>query len=817
MEYKSKSQIAIEYSYRLRDRSPGTWIFWVHASNITRFEQDYRNIANTLNLPGREEPNVDTLLLVSTWLKCKENGPWLMLIDNADEHDVFFHSPNDRLSPDKSSANVTKSLSALLPQASHGLYLITSRSRTLAHKLVGTERSMIDIQPMDEETSLDMLRLKVAEHQWHSHDARDLVRALERFPLAISQAGAYINSRATRLTISKYLDLFECELYQVRLLEEDSGDLRRDSSVPNAVLATWQISFDKLKRENAHAAELLSLMSVLDRQSVPEHLLIHEFKDDLAFEDALGSLIDLSLVETRVDGVSFSMHRLVQLSMKRWLGLRYELDVWTERALALVLEEFSEDMTGYPAKYEILLPHAQVIRDYVYTDEGPRLDQARLLGDMSWYLVQCGKRLDEALRLNEEAFQIQSELKGVEDGRSLELLGLKSRILDRQGNLKESEILAKQVVEMHERVLGTMKLQTLVQTSNLGKILQRQGRNNEVERLYLKVIATLDTLAAKGLLDEMESTEVSRLKSQCIRNLGTHYYSQGRLTEAEELWLPALRSNMSNLGAEHCQTLASMYDLAMLYWRQGNLKDARDINRVLLETRRRVLGDNHHDTLYAWSQKLLILVDEENLGEAEQLGSQILRRSQEARGPVHPKTMNCMFHLSIVYSRQGRFKEAEELKLQVSYIRNQVLGESNVDALMVEVELARFYFQHQRLEEAEKLCLQAIKRLEKVLGEGCMNTLMSQHLMVLIYMKQGRFKEAEHLCRQVIEESTSLLSEEHLVSLMSKKSMAEIYMKQERLEEAEQLCLKVVAGTTRSQGKEPSFELVDAPVAAMRI
>ncbi|KAJ5644622.1 hypothetical protein N7507_010633 [Penicillium longicatenatum] len=33
-----KSQLAIEYSYRIRADSLATWVFWVHASNEVRFE-----------------------------------------------------------------------------------------------------------------------------------------------------------------------------------------------------------------------------------------------------------------------------------------------------------------------------------------------------------------------------------------------------------------------------------------------------------------------------------------------------------------------------------------------------------------------------------------------------------------------------------------------------------------------------------------------------------------------------------------------------------------------------------------------------------
>lgn len=51
----SKSQLAIEHCYRLRDRSPDTWVFWVHASSSVRIEESVREIAEAFKLPGREK------------------------------------------------------------------------------------------------------------------------------------------------------------------------------------------------------------------------------------------------------------------------------------------------------------------------------------------------------------------------------------------------------------------------------------------------------------------------------------------------------------------------------------------------------------------------------------------------------------------------------------------------------------------------------------------------------------------------------------------------------------------------------------------
>jgi hypothetical protein len=48
----------------LLQRNPETWIFWVRSSTAARFSQSYRDIADILNIEGRDAPKVDVLGLV---------------------------------------------------------------------------------------------------------------------------------------------------------------------------------------------------------------------------------------------------------------------------------------------------------------------------------------------------------------------------------------------------------------------------------------------------------------------------------------------------------------------------------------------------------------------------------------------------------------------------------------------------------------------------------------------------------------------------------------------------------------------------------
>ena len=44
----SKSQLAIQHAHQIRDATPDTYVFWVHASTRARFEEAYQGIAEKL-------------------------------------------------------------------------------------------------------------------------------------------------------------------------------------------------------------------------------------------------------------------------------------------------------------------------------------------------------------------------------------------------------------------------------------------------------------------------------------------------------------------------------------------------------------------------------------------------------------------------------------------------------------------------------------------------------------------------------------------------------------------------------------------------
>lgn len=152
-----KSQLAIEYTYQERDAVPDKWAFWVHAGTRARFEEGYRRIDEATKMEGWDGLNMDVLRLVRSWLSNESNGRWIMVVNNADDSDIFIpkqsskaveteNAGQERQNPDPNvshSPQVAEPLSEFLPLSSMGSILMTSRNRDVAYKLTGSFESVL--------------------------------------------------------------------------------------------------------------------------------------------------------------------------------------------------------------------------------------------------------------------------------------------------------------------------------------------------------------------------------------------------------------------------------------------------------------------------------------------------------------------------------------------------------------------------------------------------------------------------------------------------------------------------------------------------
>ncbi|KAJ5656588.1 hypothetical protein N7507_008538 [Penicillium longicatenatum] len=776
-----KSQLAIEYSYRVRDQSPETWVFWIHASNAPRFEQSCREIADRVKIHGRHDPKANVFKLFHDWLQDGRNGKWVLVLDNLDD-DQFLHEipPAERNGIWSDDSTMTEpSIWGYFPQSLNGVIVITSRSRHVVSKLV-EDSDIISVDPMDEAHAITLFEKKLGA-KTNREDIIELTKVLEFIPLAIVQAAVFIKRRAPRLSVPQYLNKCrESDSQKISLLDHEAGHLRRDREAKNSILVTWQISFDYIQGIRPSAADLLSLMSFFDRQGIPDTLLRegklteqkigglfaqanHERTNGsdtesasessvvCMFEDDILVLRDYSLISIGVDGRSFEMHRLVQLAMQEWLRAHEQLEMWKERFIKNLSSNFpAGDRENWP-QCQLMFPHVKSAMSQRpdTNSEHSMLEWTLLLHKGSQYTRQSGNWVDMesmAARVMEACIH----LFGPEDLKTLNSIAMLGLAYSLKGRWQDAKTLHTQVLETSRRLLGAEHPRTLNSMANLASTYRSQGQWKDAGKLDLQVLETHERV----LGTEHRWTLIA------MANLATTYWNQGRWQDAEVLNLQVLEARKRIFGAQHPDTLIGMAQLAATYQKQERWQDAEALEVQVLDTRKQILGVKHPDTLTSMNNLASTYWNQGRWQDAEALLKRVLDAHQGLL-KNHPHMLVSMGNLASIYLKQNRWEDAEALNEQLLKIRKRVLGEEHPETLTTMGNLASTYWSQGRWQDAERLEVQVLEISRRILGEEHPDTLTSMTNLVSTYQKLGRGQDAKALQAGVLEAPRDVLREGH--------------------------------------------------------
>jgi tetratricopeptide (TPR) repeat protein len=568
-------------------------VFWVHASTRARFEEAYKDIANRLELPGRDDPKANVLRLVHDWLRDETNGQWVMVVDNVDDVETFFPSRKRQRHGNETDASAQIPLATYFPQSRNGTILVTSRSQDAATRLVGGYNRTKGVLAMDEEEGLQLLRNKLQDPPVQE-SAIDLLRALDYIPLAVVQAAAYINRRG-RMTVAGYLAEFgKDSKKRESLLNWDAGELRRDESASNLVVTTWQMSFEQIQRERRSAAELLSLMSFFNPQGIPESVLrtarrvgLGENKDvDSLFREDLDTLQAYSLVSMTADSDTCEMHALVQFCTRVWLSSCSNVGQWERHFVELMAQELPNGDYENWAKCQQLLPHVEPLFSTQPASEEALKAWAQVLYNVVWYLSKIGN-YSVSHQLAAKAVAANEKAWGREDLKTMASIEILALVLHGQGKYSEAETLTRRALEGFENNLGQDHPDTLNIVSNLASVLQDQGRYEAAETLHRRVLEWSEKKLGEGHPDTLRS----------MSNLAVVLRLQGKYSEAEMLNRRALEGLEKKLGQDHPGTLTSVHNLAVLLDNLRRYPEAAELYQRACDGHTQQLGSQHPRTI----------------------------------------------------------------------------------------------------------------------------------------------------------------------------------------------------------------------------
>ncbi|KAF2263124.1 hypothetical protein CC78DRAFT_560967 [Lojkania enalia] len=443
-----KSQLAIEYAYRARECSPETWVFWVYASNAARFEQSCRGVADAAKIAGRRDPKADIFKLVHDWLLDQRRTKWVIILDNVDDAG----------------------------------FLLEARSTSRALKLVEW-RDLIVVEPMNKEDALALLEKKLGIPD-DKDSATELTTALEFMPLAIVQAAAYITQRIPRCSVLQYLEEFRDNdsKKSIGLLSHKGGGLRRDREAKNSIIVCLQRSFNCIQQTRPSAANLLSLISLFDRQGISDDLL--RTRDArVGFKQLVPSEVRKISAHRNYEEANFFQ----DLATRERLERNGRLEKWQRQYIKNLYREFPREDYKNWTKCQELLPHVKAALTLKLKEKRAFDVWISLLSNAAWY-ANLSKRSEEAESLWVQVMEARKSKLGVDHPDTLTSMGNLASTYRNQGRWDEAELLEVQVMETRKSKLGVDHPDTLTSINNLALTFKGRGEEEKAIKIIEKCV-----------------------------------------------------------------------------------------------------------------------------------------------------------------------------------------------------------------------------------------------------------------------------------------------------------------------------------------
>lgn len=581
-----KTQVAIEYAYRHSE----LWasLFFFRAETRETLQADVWALAYELEL---DSPDA-----VRAWFGAHSN--WLVILDNIEDltlvHDYF---------------------------PSHGQFLLTTRTQ-----MMGRVSALVSVEEMFPEDAVPFLlhrsRMMALDAQDTSvpppvwQQAKEIAQLLDGLPLALDQAGAYIEE--TGCSLSDYLAHYQTRGRLLLLARRGQGE-RRDH--PEPVATSWSLSFERVALANPAAADLLHFCAFLSPDAIPEEV-VQTFFEPLTLGGALYTLTTFSLVQRDPALQTLHIHRLVQQVLRGALSAG-ERRRWIQHVIRALLHVFpqTEGQDQVLLRAQRLMPHIEALLT-ILEEECLALEEAGQLFNAAGFYATRQANYALAEQLLHTALGQRTVVLGAGHPDVSESLNDLGFLYYTRGDLVQAERFFRQALASQRR-RGDSPEHLAVTLNNVASLCRKQSKWTEAEHLFREALAiwqgsaanshaarVLNNLALlyqdQGLLEEAEACLRQALaiwsrmsgpvpdRARTLNNLAKLCREQKRYEEAEALFLQAQKVQEQVLLPDHPDCAETLREMAALYQLLQRYEEAEFALLFALEIFEQALGSGHH-------------------------------------------------------------------------------------------------------------------------------------------------------------------------------------------------------------------------------
>ncbi|MFJ8476880.1 tetratricopeptide repeat protein [Kitasatospora sp. NPDC094011] len=661
-----KTSLALHHAYARAEDYRLIW--WITAESEGQLAEAFAGLAVHLHpawaltaTPGQQ---VEWAI---AWLRAHDR--WLLVYDNAED-----------------PAHLTPYVGRLL---GCGHQLVTSRRAGGWHP--GIRPVRIDVLDAPEAAQLlcGAAYPGVALDPAEQDEARALADELGHLPIALAQAGAYLQQTGT--TFAAYRELLRA-----------TGPA--GPGAESTVARLWRTTLRTVQHTAPFAVELLRTLAWYASEALPREVLTpFGSRRPEEVDRALRLLADYHLITL---GDTVTVHRLLQAVLR---GSDVRFRARAERHLAAAAVRLWP--TARPELRRALLPHVRDLADSGPSPE-PTPETVALYGLAAGELTDRAQRV-YAVPLVEAMADGQRRLLGEDHPDTLSTLGRLGRLRAQTGDPARAVELCREVVNRRIRVQGADHPATLSDRHTLAQAYRKAGQHTLAIEEFRGVVADrarvlgpdrTETLHSRGSLayalqvagQHRESvTELEHLVRDAERLLGADHpevltrrnglafaqLAAGQHGLSIRLYERVVADRTRVLGPDHPDTLNSRGWLAAAHADTGNHLAAITAFRDVVVDRTRAQGADHPQTLYARKRLASLHRKAGHAARAVAEFDELVPDYTRVLGPDHPHTLNARSGLARAHREAGTPERAVEQHRALVRVRAHVQGESHPDTL----------------------------------------------------------------------------------------------------------------------------------------
>ena len=762
--YARKSESVLNLAFQIQHTRT---VFWIDGYTVDSSMSSLVSIGKKLGLAKEGMKEKDLCQALKERLQSDESGNWIAIIDNlthTDEHIL------DVLS------------------ASNGTLLVTTRLEDVTHKL---QAAQIDCGKMNREEGRALFHKQagIGDGAVGEADMVSMLDSLKYLPLAITLAASFIHE--TKMEVDQYLEIFEKELphHEKTALNPNLRFESKDLPTPS-VMAAWDITFQRIKRDKPSAAELLQLMSMLDSHNIPVDLLHFKAVVDMGLEkgskldSAIRVLLSYSLL-TMYKEQRYQIHDLISIWTRKQMGNRQEH--FTKLSLSMIDEAFQNRSSPKLIDY---LPHAHAVLrhsgqvsalmkeiiafQYKLADILHQSHRSTEAKDMIMNCIEYyGSTNPDGLEHAESAYQLALIFEAGKDYQ---------QAIFWCGNARDG--FAKNFGQSHPRTLSTLKRIAMV---------------SEMRSDFVYAIQNYELA-----LDWSGITAADPFIIEIFHNMALVFDKQGRYDVAAEAYSAALSNSIELSGEENPYTLDIRNNMAGSLRKQGRYEEALEMYNKVNDAYTRMLGRGHPSTLNVQGNIALIDDIQGRHEEALQKYKRVLEQKEKSMGKGSPSALSTQTNMALLLSKLGRHDEARETARSALDGLDACLGPENIATLDAMANYAMVVGAGGDTLTAKGGYESAYWGKVELLGPSHPSTLETLAMYVALLMRVGLYEEALKLHTIALRGYAAMFGETHTSTVNAEYQMAKILEGcggAKRWEEAKVYLLKVKQAC---EGQDPN-------------